>query len=719
MPKKDGRIIKAEQLYREGMRLVDIGKTLNVPASTVRRWKSEKKWDGERKTERSDIKSERSAKKNERSKMTETKKKVRKKEETEQNSGPLNEKQKLFCLYYVKCFNATKAYQKAYGSGYNSARAAAPRLLANISIKEEIERLKSEKLAREFLTVDDIYQKYIDIAFADITDFMEFGTEEVPVVGMYGPVQVKDEDGQKKVLMQKESYARFRSWDDVDGSLISEIKTGRNGTSIKLPDRVKALQWLADHVGALTEEQQTKLNILKLEEEKKKPKEKEVLEHKDPHDVIIPEFWEVLDDEEHEHVILTSGRAGTKSSFAGILAIETITGEKPASVVVLRKRHNKLRKTVYKEIIRAITRLGMSKDEFDIKVSPMEIRCKKTGNTVYFSGSDSIDDTKGIIDEDRPIAMVVLDELTEFFDVGEGEEELTNIEATFVRGNDEGFKMVYLYNPPKNPNAEINVWCKKMELRDDVIHKHVDYRDVPISWIGQKLIDAAEALKKIDERLYRWVWLGEQIGVDDLIYYMFGDHLIQPPKAPRYKLVGIGVDYGQQNATTYQAAGININTRKLEGLSEFYHSGRESGKQKSPSEYAKAMIDLTDELNKKYQTTMFYVFIDPSAKGLAEEIKRLARQSKPYNLIMKDAENDVKLGIQRVQKCYTYGIKTVSENQPNMIRELGTYEYDKDSIKAGNEKPVKVDDHCCDADRYLTMGMWSKIKHFLPEGERD
>lgn len=128
---------------------------------------------------------------------------------------------------------------------------------------------------------------------------------------------------------------------------------------------------------------------------------------------------------------------------------------------------------------------------------------------------------------------------------------------------------------------------------------------------------------------------------------------------------------------------------------------------------------MTDELHKKYQTTMFYVFIDPSAKGLAEEIKRLARQSKPYNLIIKDAENDVKLGIQRVQKCYTYGIKTVAECQENMIREIGTYEYDKDSIKAGNEKPVKVDDHCCDADRYLVMGMWTKIKHFLPEGERE
>ena len=44
----------------------------------------------------------------------------------------------------------------------------------------------------------------------------------------------------------------------------------------------------------------------------------------------------------------------------------------------------------------------------------MQITYKPTGNTIYFTGNDSIDDTKGIIDEDKPIKLVVLDELTEF-----------------------------------------------------------------------------------------------------------------------------------------------------------------------------------------------------------------------------------------------------------------------------------------------------------------
>ena len=193
------------------------------------------------------------------------------------------------------------------------------------------------------------------------------------------------------------------------------------------------------------------------------------------------------------------------------------------SVVVLRKHHNKLRKTVYKEMLRGINRLEIPKNKFYITRSPMEITYNRHGTTMYFAGSDGIDDTKGIIDEDKPIKLVIVDELTEFFDDGEGEEELANIEATFVRGNSSGFQMIYLYNPPKNPNAPINQWCKKMEQRDDCIHIHTDYRDVPSEWLGQDLIDTALEMEKNDPKMYRWVWLGESTGVDDLIYYMFCD----------------------------------------------------------------------------------------------------------------------------------------------------------------------------------------------------
>lgn len=49
---------KAYQMYKDGTKLIDISNKLNIPAGTVRRWKSEQGWDNER-----SIKSERSERK--------------------------------------------------------------------------------------------------------------------------------------------------------------------------------------------------------------------------------------------------------------------------------------------------------------------------------------------------------------------------------------------------------------------------------------------------------------------------------------------------------------------------------------------------------------------------------------------------------------------------------------------------------------------------------
>lgn len=430
-------------------------------------------------------------------------------------------------------------------------------------------------------------------------------------------------------------------------------------------------------------------------------------------DLIIPKFREAFADKEHTHKIITSGRAGTKSSEAAIEAVFRAVQREPGSIVFIRKRHNKLRKTVYKEAKRAIKRLGLDERLFKITVSPMEITYKETGNTIYFTGSDNIDDTKGIIDEDKPIVKVVIDEVNEFFDQGQGEDELQNIEATFIRGNDAGFQILYLYNPPKNPNAPVVEWTRKMGSRPDCIHVHADYRDVPPAWIGRKLIESAEILRDVDERQYRWLWLGESIGVDELIYYMFDGRHVMKTREKTFPIIGIGVDYGQQNATTFQAAGLNVKKRRLEGLAEYYHSGRETGTQKSPGEYALDFADFCKKLSETYDVQDFYVYIDPSAAGLSEEIKRAVKKQS-YRVHLRDAQNKVALGISRVQKLLTFGRLLIDPAQKNAIKEFGLYEYDPKSIERGEEKPIKANDHCMDAIRYLAMGMWPKIKNYLP-----
>lgn len=244
--------------YKGNIDLVEIANQLKISSGTVRGWKSKDKWT-EKMNGTFQTNTERSIqKKNKKKKVVvEEVDKVMKNDE-------LTDKQRLFCIYYVRNFNATKAYQKAYECSYETAMANGYKMLRNTQIKSEIHNLKQTRLNREFLTEEDIFQKYIDIAFADITDFLEFTTEEVPVMSMYGPVKVENsETGQKEILKERSNVVRFKDSTKVDGTIISEIKQGRDGASIKLADRMKALQWLSDHMDLATEEQRAKIEQIK------------------------------------------------------------------------------------------------------------------------------------------------------------------------------------------------------------------------------------------------------------------------------------------------------------------------------------------------------------------------------------------------------------------------------------------------------------------------
>ncbi|PIC59092.1 terminase [Sporosarcina sp. P12(2017)] len=177
-------------------------------------------------------------------------------------SDSLTDKQRLFCIYYIKYFNATKAYQKAYGCAYTTAMVEGHGHLRNPKISAEIDRMRNDKLSEKKLSLDDVLQKYIDIAFADISDFMTFGSEEVVAMDEYGKALLDDKD--EKVTYMR-NYVTFMNSDEVDGTIITEVKQGKDGVSVKLADKMKALDMLAKYTDLLSAHDKKRL-----EEEKMK-----------------------------------------------------------------------------------------------------------------------------------------------------------------------------------------------------------------------------------------------------------------------------------------------------------------------------------------------------------------------------------------------------------------------------------------------------------------
>lgn len=234
--KKNPLSDKAHELYKSGMKLVDIAAMLDVPPGTVRRWKSTHNWE----SECSDSKSERSGKR----------KKGKKPDIDDGTKGTLQNddltpEQQMFCVYYSRTFNAVQSYQKVYGCKYESAMVRGSELLRNVKVREEIERLKEIKRQQIIAGTDDIVELQMRIAFGDIGNYVTFGQKSVPVMAMYGPVQIENkETGKKETLMKDINVVQLNKSDRVDTQIIQEVKEGRNGVSVKLADKQKAIDWL-------------------------------------------------------------------------------------------------------------------------------------------------------------------------------------------------------------------------------------------------------------------------------------------------------------------------------------------------------------------------------------------------------------------------------------------------------------------------------------------
>ena len=103
---------------------------------------------------------------------------------------------------------------------------------------------------------------------------MQFGQEEEYVIGQSGLVQVEDPvTGKKAPLKQMINTVRLKESDSIDGTLITEVKSGKNGASVKLADRMKALEWLAEHMGIATEEQKARIAVLRMKTAGDEPEE--------------------------------------------------------------------------------------------------------------------------------------------------------------------------------------------------------------------------------------------------------------------------------------------------------------------------------------------------------------------------------------------------------------------------------------------------------------
>ena len=218
----------------------------HIPADTVRKWIKRLGWEKDKKKLNRTGQQDRTTGQD--INETPTPPNANKIFEVIPETAGLTEKQRLFCIEYLDCLNATKAYQKVYGCTYDTAKMAGCTLLTKSNIQAEIDRLRPIVYADLYaFNADSLVRMHHKIATANLDDFIEI--ENIVPVKDGKPVLVADPNAidleAKKVKTKPLVKSHIKLKPNFDGMLVSSISEGRDGIKITLADQKHSRDWLA------------------------------------------------------------------------------------------------------------------------------------------------------------------------------------------------------------------------------------------------------------------------------------------------------------------------------------------------------------------------------------------------------------------------------------------------------------------------------------------
>lgn len=250
-----------------------------------------------------------------------------------------------------------------------------------------------------------------------------------------------------------------------------------------------------------------------------------------------------------------------------------------------------------------------------------------------------------------------------------------------------------------NPEHPLH-WLKAFIDRDDIDSYVQHYTIFDNPFLPKSFVDSL--CKEYEGTVYyqRFI-LGKWALAEGLIYPSFRDAIIADLSGIEGSPsdCALSIDYGTQNA--FAALLWEKYGKVWICTDEYYHSGRDTGIQKTDGEYADDLDAFTkriiDKRKKDAEENRTYfrklkTIVDPSAASFITELNR----RKNYSVI--HANNNVSDGIQETHTCMKNGYIKILRSCKNTIAELNGYVWDD---KAGDDRPIKENDHACDSMRYF------------------
>ena len=414
--------------------------------------------------------------------------------------------------------------------------------------------------------------------------------------------------------------------------------------------------------------------------------------------MINPHFYPLWKTDK-PYIIAKGGRGSFKSSVISMRLVTMMKHwtqlNKRVNAIAVRENANNLHDSVYNQIQWALTMLSLD-DEYNYYKSPLRIVHKRTGSTFYFYGGDDPMKLKSNIVDN--VIAVWYEEAANF----KSQDIFGQANPTFIRQKPEFVDYVrvfYSYNPPRNPYDWINEWVAQQEQDPDCFVDTSTYLDDKWGFTTDQQLALINRYKKNDPDYYRWLYLGEVIGLGTNIYNIDNfnplEHL---PDDDVITNVFYSVDTGHEvSATTCGAYGVTKKGNVIL-LDTYYYSPQGKTHKKPPSVLSKDLKHFIDKVTDWVGKRPTNMTID-SAEG--------ALDNQFYNdfgihwhKVNKLKKVDM---IDRVQDLLAQGRFYYLKRPENdiFIAEHQKYQWDENTLQSDDPKVIKEDDHTCDMLQYF------------------
>lgn len=406
--------------------------------------------------------------------------------------------------------------------------------------------------------------------------------------------------------------------------------------------------------------------------------------------------------------ILKGGRNSFKSSVIALLLvymmIPYLNTNKKANVVVIRKVANTIRDSVFLKMQWSLNKFGIAY-QFNMTVSPFKITHKKTGSTIYFYGQDDFEKLKS--NDIGNIIAVWYEEASEF----KNAEEFDQSNTTFMRQKHpsaECVRFFWSYNPPRNPYSWINEWAESLKGEEGYLVHESSYLNDELNFVDDQMLNEINRIKKNDYDYYRYLYLGEPVGLGTNIYNFDLFNVIHElPDNDKLKYLYFSIDAGHQVSATSCGAYALTSKGNVIKLDTFYYSPSGRVHKKAPSELTKELYEFMNSISKKYKIEVMNITIDSAEGGLRNQFDldygiSLHPVAKKKKVVMIDYTHDLLAqGRFFVLKNSNRAHGEYSGSNDIFLDECKRYQWDEKTIKSDDPKVVKDDDHSVDEFQYF------------------